>query len=101
MLPLASNQQAILQLLEAESNASILLEEGQGMERVLWEASGTKRQREMDIWAARCRALQQVYWSTGQDGSGGQVGSGCAAVEANQTNIAAIPVELGPGLAAV
>ena len=56
-------KRAMPQLSEAESPAEILPEEGQGRERVVWEAAWADRQRAMDIWEARCRAaLRQVYW---------------------------------------
>ena len=68
----ASKQRAMLQVLEAESLAAILQEEGRERERVLWEAAGAKRQREMDIWETRCRAaLLRVYWER-VEATGGQ-----------------------------
>ena len=56
MLRRASSQRAMLQLLEAEWRARILPQEWQGRERVLREAAGAKRQREIGIWETRCQA---------------------------------------------
>ena len=77
MLRRASNRRAMLQLLEADTRAEILPEEGQGRERIFWEAAWANRQREMDIWETRCRVAL-----LGKGGRNGQVGSRSDAVEA-------------------
>ena len=100
MLRRAANQCAMLHLLKAESRAKILPEEGQGRERVLWEAAGAKRQREMDTLGSQV-SRSPTPGLPGRGGSNGQVGGGYAAVEADQNTTAATAAEAGPGLAAV
>ena len=78
MLRPASIQQATLQLLEAESRARILPE---GRERVLGEAAGAKRQREMDTLGSQV-SRSPTTGLPGRGGSNGQVGGGYAALEA-------------------
>ena len=55
MLRWNSNLRARILLLEAETHAKILPEEGQERCRVTWEAGWAKRQREMSIWETSWR----------------------------------------------
>ena len=80
MLRRASNQRAALQLLEAESRARILPEEGLGRERALGSDRGQKAKGDGHLGTQMPGGPTRGL--LGKGGSNGQVGSKYAAVEA-------------------
>ena len=81
MLRRASNQRAMLQLLEAESRAKILPEEGQGREKDIAEGSLGQKAKGNGHLGNQVSG-GPTTGLLGKGGSNGQVGSRYAAVEA-------------------